>query len=542
MATSLRKMSTTIDCFRNRKVGQVTVAVLAILCISSATFLTAPVYGRPIVAVSGNGLVSVIIGFVPTATAEEKGGLLATVGAFVTRQLTIVNGVEATIPMSAIQGLKRNPLIVAVDLNLQSHLLSTAADIQIHADQAWAAGFTGTGIRVAVLDTGIDQAHVEFQGRIVACHSEIVGVDCNPNPLPQGGWHGTAVAGMALAQGVDSRDKGVAPAALLLSDKVFDPATGMATDGAIIAGIGWAVNNGARVISMSFGRETPNDAQANCDADSTNYLNAVNNAVAAGVTLVAAAGNVPPLTQGIIALPACYSSVLAVGGVDNTNQWWNGAASGPALANHGVTAPAFNLTSTYPGNLVVIGISGTSFAAPMVSGEIALVLQKHPNLSPTEIRQLVENTANCVQPPCPNNNIGYGVVNAINAINAGVTMSTSCDPTYCSGNPTTVFIYCTFYGGCSPPSRSVPVTLTVNSVGGFSGNVNLYYVPPSGNYGNSLTGPTSIYVPAGGSNTASLTASAWSHLGYWTWTIQAGSSGNFGSVPLTIHYYYCNCG
>src|SRR3989441_13078241 len=102
---------------------------------------------------------------------------------------------------------------------------------------------------------------------------------------------------------------------------------------------------------MSFGRETPNDAQANCDADSTNYLNAVNNAVAAGVKLVAAAGNVPPLTQGIIALPACYSSVLAVGGGGNTNQWWDGAARGPALSKHGVTAPEFNLTSTYPRKL-----------------------------------------------------------------------------------------------------------------------------------------------------------------------------------------------
>src|SRR5207249_7037796 len=342
MARPLRKMSTNIDCSRHRKVGHVTVAVLAILCISSVTFLTAPVYGRPIVAVSGNGLVSVIIGFVPTATAEEKGGLLASVGAFVTRQLTIINGVEATIPLSAVQGLKRSPLVVAVDLNRQSHLLGTAADIQIHADQAWAAGITGTGVKVAILDTGIDQTHLELQGRIVACHSEIAGVDCNPNPLPNGA-HGTIVAGMALGTGLDPRDKGVAPAGSIMSDKVFDPATGNATDGAIIAGIGWAVDNGARVINMSFGRPAVNDTQANCDVgDNTNYVNAVNNAVSRGVTLVAAAGNSPPDPQGIVNLPACYSKVIAVGGVDSTNHWWNGADSGPALKDHGVAAPAFN--------------------------------------------------------------------------------------------------------------------------------------------------------------------------------------------------------
>ena len=542
MATPLRKMSTTIDCFKNRNGGKVIVAVLAILCMSSIPFLTAPVYGRSIVAINATRLVSVIVGFAPSATTEEKERLMANIGAVVTRHFTIINGVEATIPTSAIQQLRQNPLVLAVDPNRQSHLLGTAADVQIHADQAWAVGFNGTGVKVAILDTGIDQTHLDLQGRIVACHSEIAGVDCNPNPLPNGA-HGTIVAGMALGTGLDPRDKGVAPAGSIMSDKVFDPATDNATDGAIIAGIGWAVDNGARVINMSFGRPAVNDTQANCDVgDNTNYVNAVNNAVSRGVTLVAAAGNSPPDPQGIVNLPACYSKVIAVGGVDSTNHWWNGADSGPALKDHGVAAPAFNLTSTYPGNQTVLGISGTSLAAPMVAGEIALVLQRHPNLGPTEIRSLVEDTAICVQSPCPNSNVGYGEVNAITAINAAVSMSTSCDPTYCSGSPTTVFIYCTFYGGCVPPSRSVSVILTVNSVSGFNGNVNLYYVPPSPNGGNSLTGPASIYVPAGGSNTATLTASAWSQRGYWMWTIQAGSSGNFGSVPLTIQYYYCNCG
>ncbi len=528
------KMSTTIDCFKNRNVGKVIVAVLAILCMSSIPFLAAPVYGRSIVAINANGLASVIVGFAPTATTEEKEGLMANIGAVVTRHFTIINGVEATIPVSAIQGLKRNPLVVAVDLNRQSHLLSTAADIQIHADQAWAAGFTGTGVKIAILDTGIDQTHLDLQGRIVACHSEIAGVDCNPNPLPNGA-HGTIVAGMALGTGLDPRDKGVAPAGSIMSDKVFDPATGNATDGAIIAGIGWAVDNGARVINMSFGRTAVNDTQANCDVgDNANYVNAVNNAVSRGVTLVAAAGNSPPDPQGIVNLPACYSKVIAVGGVDSTNHWWNGADSGPALADHGVAAPAFNLTSTYPGNQTVTGISGTSLAAPMVSGEIALAYQKYPSLSPAQIRQLVGNSAYCVQTPCPNNNIGYGVVNAYTAFSGGFSMST---------NPTHEdFGYCTNYGcdrcgGCF----WVAGTLTINSINGFAGTVRLNYVNPGSAW---VSGPSSVYVPTSGAS-VTIYINSGDITGAWTSTIQGSMQPLFSynvNIPISeTHCSYPNC-
>src|SRR5438128_2029130 len=493
---------------------------------------------------------SVVITFYRTATTTELSSVLASAHAIVTRSFTFLNAVEATVPVSALQALKNNPLIVGVDSStITAHIDDLAADTQIHADQAWSAGYTGTGVRLAILDTGIDQAHPEFSGRIAACHTEVAGTtDCTDD-----NGHGTHVAGIAAAQGSSNQAKGVAPAVTLLIDKVCNSA-GSCLNADIEAGINWAVANNANVISMSLGGLTANSMQANCDGDISTRTNAINTAISRGISVVAASGNND--AAGNVENPGCISNVIAVGAVDGGGNLAAFSDTGAAMSDHGVVAPGVCIFSTWPHynstveysngctvptSTYYTWLSGTSMATPMVSGTLALALSKHPSLDPSDMRTLLFSVSDCTHGGCPNNNYCQGTVDAINVINAGVTMSRSCDPTDCSHNRTTVFIYCTFYGGCTPPSRSVSVTLTVNSVGGLSGNVNLYYVPPSGNYGNSLTGPSSIWVPAGGSNTATLTASAWSHLGYWTWTIKAGNSGSFGTVPLTIHYYYCSC-
>src|SRR6266487_315831 len=114
--------------------------------------------------------------------------------------------------------LTSKPSMATVDLNSNVfHFTDSAADTQVHANQVWAAGYTGGGIRLAILDSGINQANQEFAGRILAglCHTEIVGTTCEDD-----NGHGTHVAGIAAAQGVNAAAEGVAPAVQLMIDKV----------------------------------------------------------------------------------------------------------------------------------------------------------------------------------------------------------------------------------------------------------------------------------------------------------------------------------
>src|SRR5439155_10473425 len=118
-----------------------------------------------------------VIGFIPRATASEKASVLAGADAVVVNQLPIINGVAATLPASSLPLLRENPLVTAVDSNkvIAAKPLDFGGDQQIQADSAWSAGYTGSGVKIAILDEGLDQQHQEFSGRIAVCHSEIAG-------------------------------------------------------------------------------------------------------------------------------------------------------------------------------------------------------------------------------------------------------------------------------------------------------------------------------------------------------------------------------
>jgi len=211
--------------------------------------------------------------------------------------------VAATVPARAVQALKNNPLVLSVDPDAPVSITDSTADHQIKADQVWPEvwpeGYTGAGVRLAILDTGIATAHPEFSGRIVACHTEVSGT----TTCEDDNGHGTHVAGIAAAAGVNPSAKGVAPGLSLMSDKVLNSA-GSGNISQIIAGIQWAQTNNAQIISMRL-ETSPVDGggtQPNCDNVFPTLTTAVNNVVAAGVTVVAAAGNSG--TSGLAALAA----------------------------------------------------------------------------------------------------------------------------------------------------------------------------------------------------------------------------------------------
>lgn len=354
----------------------------------------------------------VIILFSLSANETEMQKEVASIGGTIVRQYKIINGVAALVPaasMALLVSKPLHPLVVSVDPDMPVTATDLQADQQIHADLVWARGYTGSGIRVAILDTGIDTTHAEFSGRIVACHTEVPGTtSCEDD-----NGHGTHVAGITGAQGANPSAKGVAPSILFLSDKVLD-SHGEGTFSQVIAGIDWAVANSANIISMSFATVQAEDnggTLPNCDSAVPSLATAISNAVSTGIAVVAAAGNLG--TQGLGA-PGCVSSVIAVGAVDSLDNLASFSSIGAAMVDHGIAAPGVNIYSTWlSGGYQTL--SGTSMATPMVSGAVALIMSENPSLTPNQIRSVLFSTADCVLSPCPNTHVGHGRVDLIGA-------------------------------------------------------------------------------------------------------------------------------
>ncbi len=370
--------------------------------------------------------VPVIISFVSGASENDKIRIVASAEGEVKHKYSIINGMAAVVPQARMRELQKDPLVLSVDLDIEVKAIDIDADRQVGADQVWIAGNTGQGIPVAILDTGIDNSHPEFSGRISKCHSEITNTDtCNDQNS-----HGTHAAGIAGAAGNlgtsdSARAKGVAPNISLYIDQVLN-ASGSGTVSGVIAGIDWAAANGAKVISMSLSTDPVVTTEPNCDNPSYGFSSlrdAINNAVTQGVTVVVAAGNSGP-NQGVGA-PACISSTIAVGAVASTDIIASFSSRGGPMADHGIVAPGVNIFSTLPGGYGTK--SGTSMATPIVSGTVALMIKTNSSLSPTSptdqpIRSILFNTT-CNQntnPSCPTGTVpdtvyGYGRVDALKA-------------------------------------------------------------------------------------------------------------------------------
>lgn len=371
----------------------------------------------------------------------------------------VLNGLATDLSPTDIEELKKDPSVSSVEMDLSVHTLDVIADQQIRADQVWAVGNIGgdssSRVPVAILDTGIDNAHPEFTGRITLCHSEIT----NSNVCQDQNGHGTHVAGIVGATGINSNAKGVAPGVQYYIDQVLD-STGSGSFSGVISGIDWAVANHAKVISMSLGSSPLVTTALNCDSQFPALTTAINNAVNAGVTVVAAAGNSG--TQGVGA-PGCMSNVIAVTAVDSNNVIASWSSKGGPITDHGIAAPGVNIFSTYIPQTYAT-LSGTSMATPAVSGTIALLLQANPSLTPTQVKNTLFSTACTTQtnPACqtgsvPNTSYGYGRVDALAAYNK-ISIPTSPDFTI-SSNPSTLSLV---------QATSGQTTLTLTPSNGFT--------------------------------------------------------------------------
>ncbi|MFJ8106483.1 S8 family peptidase [Streptomyces sp. NPDC096132] len=266
---------------------------------------------------------------------------------------------------------------------------------QIGAPEVWRAGYDGTGVKVAVLDTGVDLGHPDLAGKIAESQTFV------PDESVQDGFgHGTHVASTIVGSGAasDGRFKGVAPGAELLVGKVLDN-TGSGQASWIIAGMEWAAHSGAKIVSMSLGGTAsgPSDVLS----ETVDELSA-----STGTLFVIASGNAGPREQ-TVGTPGIADSALTVGAVDKSDKLASFSSRGPRLGDSAVkpeiTAPGVNITAaravgtSMPGSTPVDDYytvaSGTSMATPHVAGTAALVVQAHPDWTGQQIKQALASTA-----------------------------------------------------------------------------------------------------------------------------------------------------
>ncbi|MFF2779140.1 S8 family serine peptidase [Streptomyces sp. NPDC058052] len=260
---------------------------------------------------------------------------------------------------------------------------------QVGADLAWAAGYDGEGTKVAVLDTGADTGHPDLEGRITASRNFTDSPDAGDR---QG--HGTHTISTAGGSGAasDGRKKGVAPGAELLNGKVLNDGGSGATSW-IIAGMQWAVDNDADIVSMSLGDPTPTDCTDPMSA-ATEQL-----ARSTDTLFVVAAGNSGP-GLNTVSSPGCAPSVLTVGAVDRDDSTAPFSSRGPSPVTHTlkpeIAAPGVAISAAAAGGRGVYAyraMSGTSMAAPHVAGAAAVVKQRHPDWTPQRIKAALVSSA-----------------------------------------------------------------------------------------------------------------------------------------------------
>ncbi|TCC40419.1 peptidase S8 [Kribbella speibonae] len=264
---------------------------------------------------------------------------------------------------------------------------------QIGAPDAWKAGYEGSGVQVAVLDTGVDATHPDLDGKV----KESQDFSGSPTGTEDHFGHGTHVAATIAGTGAGAGGtrKGVAPKADLLVGKVLGD-DGYGYDSWIIAGMEWAASEGAKVVNMSLGGEA---------TDGTDPLSQAVNDITAqtGTLFVVAAGNEGQ--DETVGTPGAAASALTVGAVDREDKLADFSSRGPRLGDAGlkpeITAPGVGIiaaraTGTVMGDPVdelYTAASGTSMATPHVAGAAALLAQQHPDWKADQLKNALVSTA-----------------------------------------------------------------------------------------------------------------------------------------------------
>ena len=322
---------------------------------------------------------------------------------------------------------------------------------QIKADKAWDLGYTGKGVVVAVLDSGTNFDHADIKDHLWNGNGKYGYNVHSPNSLPSdegSNGHGSHCAGIVCGDGTSGQMTGVAPDATLMTIKIIGG--GRCTAANLVEGVEKAAELGADIISLSVGRENPDENRALFRQTFTNLLNdfGIAAAVACGndgnsstnpaPDNVRTPGDCPPpwISPDQQVNAGGLTSVISVGAVNENNVVSPSSSKGPVtwknisgfkdyaynpgigLIRPDIAAPGENVYSIrHDANNTYWGKSGTSQAAPCVAGVMALMLEKNPNLTPADLCRIIETTAVKLT-TTKSNSTGAGLIDALAAVQA----------------------------------------------------------------------------------------------------------------------------
>lgn len=351
---------------------------------------------------------SVIIGFKQRPGIQQE-SVVHMAQARIERRFHLIPAVVATVPEEEIENLRKNSEIAYVEENAvyRAETMSTGDEGDLSwqiphtfADDVHASGNLGTGVAVAILDTGIDYTHEELDGNFRGGYDFVFGDD---DPFDDSyNSHGTHVAGIIAAEKNGVGVVGMAPEADIYAVKVLDGG-GFGLLDWIIAGIEWAVSNNVDIINMSLS-----------GPERQSFRDACEQAGGEGILVVAAGGN-SLAGGGPVSYPAAYDSVIAVTATDMSDLPGFNSPLGDTLE---LAAPGVDVFSTVAGGDYG-SLSGTSQAAACVSGIAALYIRSLVRdlngdgyVNSEDVRLALQLTAIDLGDPGRDEVYGYGLVNA----------------------------------------------------------------------------------------------------------------------------------
>lgn len=381
--------------------------------------------GQSLAQAQAGEKVDVLIGFRGGANAEDV-ALVQAVGAQVKFVYRIIPAIAASVPEAALAGLaldrrvtviEQDGIVFAIDHTTtagSAELDNTWGVKHIGSGAVHSGGNSGTGVKVAVIDSGIDYTHPDLSANYAGGYDF---VNNDSDPMDDNG-HGTHVAGTVAAVADAAGVIGVAPGAALYAVKVLS-ADGSGAWSGVIAGLDWCVQNGIQISNNSYGSGSDPGSLVQAAFD---------NAAAAGLLNVAAAGNsgTPPGKGNNVGYPARYDSVVAVAATDQNDKRASFSSTGDTVE---LAAPGVNINSTLLGGGYGTA-SGTSMASPHVAGVAALVIGSGITDSNSngrindEVRLVLQNTADDLGDAGLDTQYGFGLVDADEAAPAPTTAGT----------------------------------------------------------------------------------------------------------------------
>lgn len=421
-------------------------------------------------------------------------------------EFVTIPGMAAELTKSQIKELSKQDFVKQIEYDQPVYALNDEAtywfgtqkavtDFGVDGDRDGnARSYSPNDIVVAVIDTGIDNSHVDLDGNKVIGWMDYVNGQASPY---DDNGHGTHVSSIVAGEGDgNAAYKGVAPGAALVGVKVLDSqGSGLMSD--VTAGIDWVVANkslyGVEVISLSLGTSTSSDG-----TDSTSL--AVNNAFNNGIVVSVAAGNSGP-AKYTVGSPGAADKALTVAAMADAGELGfnlaNFSSRGPTADGRikpDIAAPGYNITAAQANTVNgYVQYSGTSMATPFISGTIALILDANPNLTPVDVVNIITNTSTDWGQANKEIDYGFGKLDAYEAIRTagGFSGTGIAVPAHMYGVDSLLAKWVSDYWEFSLTNNSYPIAVTLimpNWTGSTKPDFDVYLYDPNNTLVKSATG------------------------------------------------------